>query len=206
LNVLWLKKGGKMLRKLIYIPIIHTEDDMGSMAEFVKKEYKKKYSSQQWDQHKKTVTNIWEIIRINVMQLDLDWHKVRIYQDGLPVCGKELNIVQTLAEKGSLNHKLIMELQQKGAMIEGTEKPELLLAEYNSIMMIVQAKNREEKDMLTEKYSKESNDLLSKRDHFISERIDETLEKGETGILFLGLMHQANKLIEKKFDVKYMAL
>jgi hypothetical protein len=195
-----------MLRKLIYVPIIHTEDDMGSMAEFVKKEYKRKYSSQQWDQHKKTVENVWDMIRINVLHLDLDWPKVRIYQDGLPVCGKELNIVKTLADNGSLNHKLIMELQEKGAKIEGTENPELLLAEYNAIMMIVQAKNREEKDILTKKYSKDSNNLLSKRDHYIADRIDKTLKEGETGILFLGLMHQANKLIEKSFDVKYIAL
>jgi len=193
-----------MMRKLIYIPIIHTEDDMGSMAEFVKKEYRRKYSRKQWNQHKKTVNELWNEIRKKVLGLNLNWEKVRIYQDGLPVCGKEQDIVKTLAEKGLLNHKLIIELQEKGAVIEGTENPELLLAEYNSIMMIVQAENLAERDRLIKKYNKVSSELLFKRNHFIADRIDNTLKKGETGILFLGLMHQANKLIEENINVEYL--
>lgn len=193
-----------LLRKLIYIPIVHTEDDMGSMAEFVKKEYKRKYSRQQWNQHKKIVNDLWTETREKIFSLSVNWHKVRVYQDGLPVCGKEQDIVKSLAEKGSLNHKLVIELQQKGAMIEGTENPELLLAEYNHIMKIAHAENIADRDRLIEKYSKVSAELLSKRDWFIADRINKTLKKGETGLLFLGLMHQANKLIEKNINVKYL--
>lgn len=42
-----------MGRRLIYVPIIHTEVDMGSLAESFKKEYMKKYGTHKWEQHLK---------------------------------------------------------------------------------------------------------------------------------------------------------
>jgi len=190
------------MRRLIYIPIVHTEDNMGSLAEFMKEEYERKYSRQKWQEHIKAVKDIWAKIREKVMGLDLDWQKVRIYQDGLPVSGgKEQLIVKTLAERGSLNHMLIMELAQKGATIEGTEDPELLKAEYANILKIAQAKSLSERDRLIEQYNLEARELLSKRDQFIADRINHTLKNGETGILFLGLMHQAHRLIPRDIAI-----
>ena len=191
------------MRRLIYIPIIHTEDDMGSLAEFVKEEYKRKYSRAKLQEHIKAIKNIWNKIQEKVMGLDLEWQKVRIYQDGLPVSSKEEFIVKTLAEKGSINHKLIMELAQKGATIEGTEDPELLKAEYANILKIAQAKSLSERDKLIEQYNRVAGELLLKRDQFIVNRINDTLKKGETGILFLGMMHQVHRLISSDIVVEY---
>ena len=191
------------MRRLIYIPIIHTEDDMGSLAEFVKEEYKRKYSRAKLQEHIKAIKNIWNKIQEKVMGLDLEWQKVRIYQDGLPVSSKEEFIVKTLAEKGSINHKLIMELAQKGATIEGTEDPELLKAEYANILKIAQAKSLSERDKLIEQYNRVAGELLLKRDQFIVHRINDTLKKGETGILFLGMMHQVHRLISSDIVVEY---
>jgi len=191
------------VRRLIYIPIIHTEDDMGSLAEFVKEEYKRKYSRAKLQEHIKAIKNIWNKIQEKVMGLDLEWQKVRIYQDGLPVSSKEEFIVKTLAEKGSINHKLIMELAQKGATIEGTEDPELLKDEYANILKIAQAKSLSERDKLIEQYNRVAGELLLKRDQFIVNRINDTLKKGETGILFLGMMHQVHRLISSDIVVEY---
>ena len=191
------------MRRLIYIPIIHTEDDMGSLAEFVKEEYKRKYSRAKLQEHIKAIKNIWNKIQEKVMGLDLEWQKVRIYQDGLPVSSKKEFIVKTLAEKGSINHKLIMELAQKGATIEGTEDPELLKAEYANILKIAQAKSLSERDKLIEQYNRVAGELLLKRDQFIVNRINDTLKKGETGILFLGMMHQVHRLIPRDISIEY---
>lgn len=192
------------MRKLIYVPIIHTEDDMGSLADFVKKEYKKKYSRQKWQEHTKAIKEMWGKICEKVMKFELEWPKVRIYQDGLPVSGKEEFIVKTLSERGSINHKLIMELAQKGATIEGTEDPELLKAEYANILKIAQSKSLKERDRLIEQYNLEARELLLKRDQFIAYRINHTLKNGETGILFLGLMHQVDRLIPRDISIKYL--
>ena len=192
------------MRKLIYVPIVHTEDDMGSLAEFMKEEYERKYSRQKWQEHIKAMKAIWNKIREKVIGLDLEWQKVKLYQDGLPVSGKEKFIVKTLAERGSINHKLIMELIQKGATIEGTEDPELLKADYANILKIAQAKSLSERDRLIEQYNLEARELLSKRDQFIADRINETLKNGETGILLLGLMHQVDRLIPRDINIEYL--
>lgn len=176
---------------------------MGSLAEFMKKEYKRKYSRQKWEEHTKAIKEIWNKIREKVIGLDLEWQKVRIYQDGLPVNGKEQFIVKTLAEKGNLNYKLILELVKKGARIEGTEDMELLKAEYANILRIAQAKNITERDRLIEQCNQVASDLLVKRDRFIANRINETLKEGETGILFLGMMHQVHKLIPRDIVLTY---
>jgi len=194
------------VRKLIYISIIHTEDDMGSLAEFLKEEYKRKYSRQKWQEHIEAIKDIWDKIREKVMGLDLEWQRVRIYQDGLPVCGREQAIAKTLTERGSLNHKLIVDLIQRGATIEGTEDPELLKAEYAHILRITQAKSLAERDRLIEQHNKVARELLLRRDRFIADRIDKTLKEGETGVLFLGLMHRVDKLIARDIAIKYLLI
>ncbi len=46
------------------------------------------------------------------------------------MCGKEEQIVHELAGAGSLNHQLVLELMGKGAVLVGTEDPQLLIREY----------------------------------------------------------------------------
>ena len=41
------------MRKLIYIPIIHTEEDMGSMAGGMKQIYVRQYGAAKWKKHVK---------------------------------------------------------------------------------------------------------------------------------------------------------
>ena len=55
---------------------------------------------------------------------------MRVYQDGLAVCGHEQKIVSELAGAGNRNHALLLKLQAQGATLMGTESPELLVEEY----------------------------------------------------------------------------
>ena len=102
----------------------------------------------------------------------LDYPRVRIYQDGLPVCGKETDIVRELAGAGSTNHQLVLELAGRGAMLMGTEDPPLLLREYQLQRQHAGAAGDE------------AAEVLAGRDRFIARRIEATLQDGETGLLF----------------------
>ena len=42
-------------RRLIHIPIIHTEVDMGSLAELLKKKYIQRYGVHKWRHHLKKI-------------------------------------------------------------------------------------------------------------------------------------------------------
>ena len=108
------------MKKLIYIPIVHTEIDLGSLNEELKKHYLEKYSLKKWNEHVNTILHIWEGLRIRIKQLKLDYKKIKIYQDGLPLCGKEEKIVRDLAAKKSPNHELVLWLMEQGAELFGT--------------------------------------------------------------------------------------
>ena len=62
--------------------------------------------------------------------LETDFNRLRIYQDGLPVCGHEASIVKELAQAGNRNHILLINLMKKGAHLTETDSPELLVEEY----------------------------------------------------------------------------
>mgnify|MGYP005849633651 FL=1 len=192
------------MRKLIYIPIIHTMVDMGSQAETLKKEYLKRYGRQGWSRSRQAINHVWTGIRKRVLALELDFTKVRIYQDGLPVGGRELEIAREVAARGSKNHELLIELLQRGAKLEGTESPDLLLKEHKLIKDITQAKDEAERQAARETHTRESARILRQRDEFISQRINDTLKDGEVGILFMGLMHRVDKLLPKDIEVSYL--
>ena len=103
------------MRRLIHIPIIHSAVDLGSLSESVKAYYAKVVGQSAWTQREQAIEELWKHIRESIQGLHLDDQLVRIYQDGLPVCGFEKKIVRELAEAGSSNHQLIMELIEQGA-------------------------------------------------------------------------------------------
>ncbi len=103
---------------------------MGSMYGILKAEYIKRYGKKKWEEHNKIIEDFWQGIRNKVFDLNLDYPNTRLYQDGLPVCGKEMAIIEELVKMGSRNHQILMELIQLGAKLEGTEDPKLLLEEY----------------------------------------------------------------------------
>ncbi|MDD5496937.1 MAG: hypothetical protein PHP36_00690 [Atribacterota bacterium] len=186
------------MRRLIYIPIIHTELEMGSVATHLREEYVLKFGEEKWEEHLKLVNELWQWIKDKIEGLQLTYEQVRIYQDGLPLCGKELEIVQKLAERGSTNYKIILELINKGAKLEGTESKDLLLEEYNYIKDIATSsvKKKEQK--------KGSKQLLIRRDNYIAQRINKTLREGETGILFIGSEHQVDKYLPPDIKISYL--
>ena len=116
----------------------------------------------------------------------------------MPECGFEQEIVGELAKAGSSNHQLVVSLIDKGATLMGTEDPQLLIQEYQM-----------QQHVKDESYShqsqiEESIRLLEARDRFIVKRIDETLQPGETGLLFLGALHRLNTL--KSTDIRVETL
>ena len=186
-----------MGRRLIYIPIIHTEVDMGSLAEPLKKEYIKKYGIHKWEQHLKKINDLWTGIEERLNQRDLCYNHVKVYQDGLPGCGKELEIVRDIANSGGRNHQLLLKLIHEGATLMGTEDPTLLIKEYQLIKDATTRKN-------AEKGTGGRANYLAERDVFIANRIDTTLKDGETGILFLGMLHKVDEKLPSDVVIDYL--
>jgi hypothetical protein len=192
------------LKRLIYVPVIHTEADMGSVAEPLKKEYIQRYGLKKWQEHINAINSMWQGIRQKIFTLGLEYKRTKVYQDGLPVCNKELAIASDLAQAGNENYKIILELLQRGAKLLGTEDPELLLEEYNYIKDVAQIDNLEEKEKAIKEYDKKARDILEKRDQYMADRITKTLKDGETGILFIGMRHRVDEKLRQEIEVSYL--
>jgi hypothetical protein len=189
------------MRRLKYVPIIHTGVEMGSMYGTLKDEYIRRFGTQKWEEHNRIIEDFWQGIRNKIFDLGLDYQNTRLYQDGLPVCGKEMDIVQELVKMGSRNHQILMELIQLGAKIEGTEDPKLLLEEYDYLK---KASADLDKKQVKRRYQRLAKSILQKRDLYIGQRIDKTLREGETGLLFIGITHKVNEKLPKDIGIDYL--
>lgn len=192
------------MRRLIYVPVIHSEEDMGSMAEPLKEEYIRQFGIAKWRQHVHTVDTMWRGIERKINALKLNYKKVKIYQDGLPLCGKELEIMEDVARLGSHNYSIILKLVKKGAELVGTEDARLLVEEYNFIKKITGITDIEQRKQALKRAQKRKDELIAERDKFIANRIEETLKAGETGILFSGIEHEIDKFLPKDIKIEYL--
>jgi len=198
-------------RTLIYVPIIHTLSDMGALGESVRRSTLMKIGKQSMNRKLDLINNVWTEIEKVINGLVLPYENVRLYQDGLPVCGKEVQIVTELAKTGSRNHQLLARLMKRGAKLMGTESSDLLVEEYELINQMLSAGNIPEKGMRTARQKdggtalqkRAADQLLKKRDRYIAGRINTTLGKGETGILFLGMLHSPQSLLDRNIRVIY---
>jgi len=191
-------QSGASGRKLVYIPIIHTLADMGTLGAAVRG---MKLSALGWQgltHNAAVVEKMWSQIESVVASLPVTPGSMRVYQDGLPVCRHEQEIVSELASAGNRNHRLLLKLQARGATLMGTESPELLLEEYQ-LAAAAFASGAPLRTQIRQKQLRAT--LLEKRDRYIAARINGTLGAGESGILFMGMLHEVAPYLDSDIDV-----
>ena len=189
------------MRTLIYVPIIHTSADLGSIAEHVTKRGTADLGQELWEKHRRTVEGFWNAISDYFDSIDVDG--VKIYQDGMVADGEVgQKIAEDTAKAGSKNYELILRLLQKGAVLMKTEDFKLVKREYDKLRAITEAKSMTRKILTFIKYKLAKTILLNRRDTFIAKRIDRTLEPGEKAILFIGAFHKIKNRLPKSIQIK----
>lgn len=134
----------------------------------------------------------WSGIRKMVAELELPYANVHLYQDALPCCEKEYEVVRQIAARGSDNHEFLLKLVDEGARLVGTEDASLLLHEYRLLQDALGRQRQEDDDRNANQKEK----LLFERDRFIAARINATLPQSEIGLLFLGGNHCLEPLLD----------
>jgi hypothetical protein len=190
------------MRKLVYIRIVHTSADMGSLSEKLQEEVISKIGRDKWEETQSLIRKFWDELEKEVFGLKLDFEHTKIYQDGLP-CGGEMGmkIVHTTAKRGSQNYRLIEKLVESKAEIIDTENPELLIEEKNLLVDIYKSLTSDDREKAKQRYETRKKELLQERDKYIASRINSTLKRGETGILFIGAEHNVIPSLEKDIEV-----
>jgi hypothetical protein len=194
--------AGGHSRTLIFFPIVHTQADMGALQGSVTRETLKKVGHTGLARKTAAIDQIWTDIEAAIDALALSFDRVRLYQDGLPVCGREAEIVTELARAGSRNHQLLLRLLAQGAVLMGTEEGGLLVQEYQLAKQSL-ATRPPRAAAVTARRRAVSEALLQRRDQFIAQRINTTLKSGETGILFLGMLHSLERRLHPDVLVIY---
>jgi len=189
------------MKKLYYVPIIHTEPDLGSVGAGINRVSSIICGEERWNRHKQTVSDFWNSIADYVDLLgDIN---LKIYQDGLMADGElGLKIIEEGAKGGSKNHEIVLKLIKKGGEIRKTEDPSLLKEEYGHILKLSQSKSFLEKGLAYLQYKMRKTRLMEERDKFIARNINETLQDGETAILFIGAYHNVFPRLSKDILVK----
>ena len=189
------------MRTLLYVPIIHTSADLGSLAGDVTKRGIADLGEDVWKKHQRTVEGLWDAISHYFDSIDVSGMK--IYQDGMVAEGEiGEKIVEEGLNLGSRNYQLVSKLLKRGAILVKTEDFNLVKIERDRLLAITQAKSITQKIIAFIRYKLIKKRLLSKRDNYIAKRIDETLNNGATGIIFIGAYHNIKKRLPKDIQIK----
>ena len=193
------------MRYLSLIPIIHSPEDLGGLRESIQEAYVKRQGQEGWEAYLASVDTLWEKIRLMVDEMGPDWSRVRVYQDGLPVCDHEEAIVRELAKKGSPNHQLLADLIDRGAKLTGTESPALLIKEYEFNRRVLAQRGASPTATASPQSHEQARRLLEERDKFIANRIAQTLGPNEDGLIFLGMLHSLERELPRDIQLKILS-
>ena len=178
-------------RKLLIVPIFHTKEDMGSLGNQLSIA----------DGYTAMASDFWQEVKERVKHYINGIPKVKVYQDGLPDTQGKL-VEKILSQVQSPNYELLRFLKEKGAKVFGTEDQELLKKEYEFISQILRTRDDAKKNRLRQVYESQASELLVKRDTYIADRIDNTLNRGDLGILFIGATHDIKEKLPKDIQVE----
>lgn len=193
-----------MTRKLMLIPIVHSEKEMGSLKSDISEMIDRKFGKEKRDQHRKDVALFWDNLRsiVGTVLATIDGSTIRIYQDGIPIGGEiGAKLVAMGAKDGIPNHQIVLSIIEHGGVLEKTESPALLKEEYEIIKAIVNAKTDMEREALSEKHKSRLYELTIERDRYIAQQIHESLKDGQYGMLFIGATHDVAQYIDKDIDL-----
>ena len=189
------------MRTLLYVPIIHTSADLGSLAEEVDRKGLENFGENMWRDHLRTIDGFWDALSLYFASIHVTGAK--IFQDGMIADGDlGLNIIQEGDKAGSKNHRLVSKLLHRGALLMKTEDFNLVKKERDRLLKMIRAKTTAEKlfGLIIYKLTKKT--LLRQRDEYIAQRIDQALKEGETGILFIGAYHHVQPRLARDIKIK----
>jgi len=190
------------MRTLIYVPIIHSSADMGSLGKELILKSVSRLGENKWQKHINTVNGYWSVIESYFENIELCTKGTKIYQDGMFVDGEPaIKIINEGIKSVSKNSEIVSKLIGNGAILIKTEDFKMVKNEYDGLQSILKSKNNFQRLFLLLRYKILKPIFLLRRDKFIAGRIAETLGRNETGILFIGAFHKIVKKLPKDITV-----
>lgn len=181
-----------MNRILYYVPVVHGVADLGSLGPIIEKRRREACSWDHWERHRGVVEGFWTGIAAFFRAMDAQG--LKIYQDGMMTDGDlGLRIVREGAASGSRNHQVVLDLVERGAVLQKTEDIGLLKQEYQRALKLAQRQSPWENIAASLGVKALGDEILEKRDQYMAEILASSLKEGERGTLFVGAFHDVLK-------------
>ena len=188
------------MKKLLYVPVIHMDADLGSLSGEMVKRGIKDYGEEFWNRHRQTISGFWDTLASFFSAIKVEGFKV--YQDGMVADGDMgRKIVDEGVKSGSKNYIIVDDLLKRGAVLVKTEAFNLVKEERDYIVGLMGASSAAKRTVAFLKYKARKNSLLRDRDAYIAQRITKTLNAGETGVLFIGAFHNVRTFLPEDIHV-----
>jgi hypothetical protein len=160
------------MKKLYYFPIIHNPVDTGSASDFLTVAAVAKYGEAEWKAHLNAVENSWKELNEFVTNAFDGSKTTRVYQDSMVFTGEvALEHLREQMFAGSWNHRVVLGLILRGAILESVDDREALEREIGLIKNIKNAPTPKEAEEARRKYLMNSTWILEARDETIARGI-----------------------------------
>ncbi len=162
-------------RKLYFVPLIYRGEEPPD-------DYVEKFNK------------YWEQVEEQIAELELKLGKInRIYHELTPAGDKDgSEIIKELNDK---SHKILQAYRDKGAQLEAVEDGDLLTEVMDwSRCLMAGLQNQKVLIKVYESYT----EVSKKRNEYIANKIDETLQADEIGILLMRESHQVQLPSDKQ--------
>jgi len=176
---------------------------MGSLASALDQGTAALCGEERWERHTATASHFWWMVSDYLETLDAK--NLKVYQDGFVSDGDlGKKIIEEGVRKGSKNYDIILNLLNRGAEVVSTEDIALLQEEYGYISQIIKAETASQRRLAYKGYESRKSQLTRERDRFIAGIINETLDDGEVGLLFIGAYHDVVPHFAKDIAVEQL--
>jgi len=190
------------MRTLIYVPIVPSIAEVGSLEKELKGKNINSVGENYWQMHTNTVNGYWNAIESYFENINCYIPGIKIYLDAMFFAGTtSFKFLDEAIKSGSKKSEIVSKLIDQGAILVKTEEFKMPQDQdfgfqnsdtSNSIFqkLIIRLRN---------KFSKRN--YLKKRDLFIAKTIDETLNQKDTGILFIGVYNKVMNRLAKDITI-----
>ncbi len=181
------------MRKVIVLPVWHHTSEIFREGEAPD------LSTLRWRKHDSILTDYLMSSYVKGLQHEeID----RVYWDSYDGSTMGGLSIDYLLENGSTTMNLILELEEHGAVFEQTEDPKMaqeardLVKSWEQIGQNVRGLGDIVRAILPALRAKrEFMKMIDTRDEYAAERINESLEEGETGLLIMGYLHNVHEML-----------
>lgn len=199
------------MRTLYVVPIIHTAEEYGSLGPAISQAFIARYGQATFSRLQEEIQEYWTLVGERIDKAIGDFRDLVIYQDSFPVGEREkvrAFFDLLLADHPrSPNFLLVKKLLDRGAVLEGTEDMDLIVAQLEIYQRAAAAQSPLEQQRILAENAVRTEEITRQRDAFIARRIQGTLPEGGRGILLIGKEHDVISELDKlpeKFRVVYL--